>query len=293
VKRVSVEAQNLQQEIPALEITLKNQKEKLRLQHMNEKLKLNEDHMLTINTMQDTHTLNMHTMQAAIANLNDYVTSLKKEIRKLKSIKGLNANARVFNPNSGVLTQANSTSISGGSLKDQQITVLSNLQRADHRHNNVVNKSADGVLHMSPGMPPDPRNIASKPATSQGSSGVTTSARKQRKRKKKKKRKSSSSRKSDLHEENKYLAMSSTSSLKHQPKQMTSTRNYNKRVQKNGQSTLKYIAQNSSQTPEQGQQYKLKGLMMGPHDPSFQCPPPTARKYKKKNKRNCYHKSKD
>jgi len=287
VKRGSPETHNLHQEIPALEIALENQKEDLRVQHMDEKLKLSHDHMLTMNTM-----------QKALTSLNDNVISLKEEVRRLKSIKGLNANARVFNPTSVVFSHSNSPLITSGSLEDQQITVLSNPLRANDLHNDIVNNmSGDRVLHISPGMLPDSRDSSTKVATSQGSSGVSTPSKKQRKKKgrKKNRRKAHRSRRSgsEIANSNKYLATSSKHSSKHHHKQVTSSKDYNKRVQHHGQSPLKSISQTSSQTPEQEPQYKLKGLMMGPHDPNVKCQPIQARKSTKKNKRNCYHKSKD
>merc|ERR1719204_2781932 len=97
---------------------------------MHERLKVNHEHVLTINTMRE-----------AMKNLNDYVFTLKKEISRLRSIKGLNTNARIFSPLKQGISQVKSRTISAEPLKEQQITILSEDTKAS------VRQEQDGVIN--------------------------------------------------------------------------------------------------------------------------------------------------
>jgi len=281
--KASGETFHQQQQIPAFEIAMKKQKEELLIKHMHDRLKLNHEHMLTINTMRDSMT-----------NLNDYVITLKKEVSRLKSIKGLNANARVFNPFAPDFPPVKSRTISTESQKEQQKTdmpkEIKNNDRQEH----------DGVSNMLVNGGSYPGNLhesydSSKVSSSLESSGVNTPRNKQRKKKPKwkNKRKKNRSHKYESNDENKYLAMAPMSYLKNQHPQKTSLNGHNKRVQNHGQSNSKSNTQSSSQSPMLVRKSTLKGLKMGPHDPNFTCRPPKAVNSKKKNKRKCYHKIKD
>merc|ERR1712060_975343 len=104
----------------------------------------------------------------------------------------------------------------------------------------------------------------------------TPAKKKSKKRfRKRSKRKSNTFRKSSFNDENKYLA--TIPSSKHQYSQNTTMKDGQKRVQSQGQAPVTISTKKSLPTSDQGRQYKLKGLMMGPHDPNLKCQLPKAR----------------
>jgi len=90
ITSLRAEIHDLKLEVPDLKTwaaVLDEKKKDLEIKYIHERLDQKEQQKRTINTM-----------QRAIYNLTDYIASLELEIYKLKSIKGINENAPVFNP---------------------------------------------------------------------------------------------------------------------------------------------------------------------------------------------------